>query len=133
MKIVIIGPPKSGKTTLAHHLGVELQIANLYHTDSLMSMEWSEASEAASHWLDNPAPWIIEGTAAPRALRKWLRRNPGKRLDVQIVTLRRTYQELRLGQQSMAKGIETIMNEITPDLRQRGAVFVTNPTEARAH
>lgn len=130
MKIVILGGPITGKTTLAQQVSVELDIKNVYHTDDLKSMEWSAASEAASYWFDRPAPWIIEGVAVARALRKWLKRNPGKRLDIQIITLQRPYKPLLKGQLAMGRGVATVLREIAVELKQRGAVFVTNPTPA---
>lgn len=75
MRILITGPPQSGKSTLAMILSDVLEIP-VYATDQLKDLEWSEASEAASRWLDDPGPWIIEGVMVPRALRKWRRRQP---------------------------------------------------------
>jgi hypothetical protein len=46
------------------------------HTDDLIALGWSEASAAVIPWISRPGPWIIEGVAVPRALRKWFAANP---------------------------------------------------------
>ncbi len=80
MRLVITGGPLSGKTTLADTLGVILKVP-VYHTDELKHLEWSAASEAASYWFSRPDPWIIEGVAVPRALRKWRNRMTEENAD----------------------------------------------------
>ena len=46
------------------------------HTDDVKHLEWSAASLEVATWFDAPGPWIVEGAAAVRALRKWLATNP---------------------------------------------------------
>src|SRR5262245_7253038 len=75
MKMVITGPPKSGKSTLAALLS-KITGTHVLHTDDMAFMEWSEASAAVSAWFDQGPDWIIEGVTVPRALRKWQGRNP---------------------------------------------------------
>lgn len=113
MRTLIIGGPKTGKTTLAAAMGGGRS------TDEVMGLGWSEASEEVSKWFDSPGPWIIEGVAIPRALRKWAARNPGQPPPVDKVILLRTPHERRTPHQIiMAAGIDTVLSEISPWLSQ---------------
>ncbi len=117
MRLCIAGVPRAGKTTLAG------QGPHVRHTDDVKGEDWSEASEAVSHWLDEPGPYTIEGVAVPRALRKWLARNPtGKPCDV-VVWMGTPLMDLSPGQATMGKGALTVMSEILPELHKRGVHF----------
>lgn len=118
-RIVILGGPKTGKTTLANELfeahGWPHSVPDcdgcgmLRHTDDLIPLGWSEASQAASAWFDEPGPWIIEGVAAVRALRKWRDQHPGEPPPVdRVIYLTETFVEPTAGQRALAKGIETV-------------------------
>lgn len=116
-RIVIAGGPKTGKTTLADHLS---GLGPIRATDDLIGLGWSQASLAASQWLDNPGPWIVEGVATVRALRKWLSRNPqGKPCDL-IAYLETAHVALIPGQLSMQKGVATVWRRIYADVAARG-------------
>ena len=107
MRIAIIGWPGSGKTTLTTEMGGGRS------TDDAMHLGWSEASEEVSTWLDAPGPWIIEGVALPRALRKWRARNPTLKPPVdKIIYLSRTVKELPQGAVSMGKAMDSVIAEI---------------------
>lgn len=122
MRILIIGGPKTGKTTLANKLG-----GNVRSTDDVMNLGWSEASAEVATWFDEPGPWIIEGVAVPRALRKWMKNNPGQPAPVdKIIWLSGAFQDLTTGQQSMTKGIDTVMNEIIGELRKSVPIELFN-------
>ena len=117
MRIVITGGPRTGKTELVKRYVV------VYHTDDYMHLEWSEASKAVMQWFYNTGPWIVEGVAAVRALRKWLEANPtGKPCDL-LVVLDHEYEELTKEQRTMCKGLFTVLAEIAPELRARGVVI----------
>lgn len=90
-------------------------------TDALIATHsWSEASARVSLWLDCPGPFIIEGVAAVRALRKWLERNrTGKPADL-IIAMWIARVPLTDGQERMAKGCRTVWREISPELEARG-------------
>lgn len=122
-RILIIGGPRTGKTTLARQLSAAAR-----STDDLIPMGWSEGSEAASHWFDEPGPWVIEGVAVVRALRKWFLRNPivdrarttqRKPCD-RIIFLRTAHERLLTGQLSMTQGHETVWGSISHTIALRG-------------
>lgn len=109
IRIVITGGPRTGKTTFAGELAVDI----VRHTDDLIHLGWSEASQAASLWLDEPGPWIIEGVAVSRALRKWRDQHPGEPPPVdRVIYLETPHEPLSRGQQSMASGVRTVHDEI---------------------
>lgn len=125
-RIVIIGGPGTGKTTLAADLGLARGFKPRC-TDEVMSLGWSEASAEVSKWLDVAGPWIIEGVAIARALRKWLQSHPeGKPCDM-VRFLMVAYEPLTTGQWSMAKGIDTVWREIEGELKRRGVAIQYGP------
>lgn len=117
MRILIAGIPRAGKTTLAATLEREHKIT-ARHTDALIPLGWSEASDAAAQWIEEPGPWIIEGVAAVRALRKWLTSNLGRPADV-VHWLGREHVPLTAGQMSMGAGCWSVWNEVLPELLGR--------------
>jgi len=118
MRLLVAGVPRAGKTTLAMKLAAERNFI-VRHTDSLMGLEWSEASAAAALWLNDAGPWIIEGVAVPRALRKWLAANTGAPCDV-VYWMPAARVPLTTGQRSMAGGCITVWAEVLPQLLARG-------------
>lgn len=115
MRTVITGGPKTGKTTAALADG-----RPVYHTDDTMHMEWSEASAEVAKWFDRDGPWIIEGVAAPRALRKWLAAHPKGMPCDEVIVLSVPMRPIAEGQRRMAKGVDTVFDEIADQLRARG-------------
>jgi hypothetical protein len=115
-RIAVTGPPKTGKTVLSLLLTDAPR-----STDDAISGDWSRDSETVSRWLDDPDPdMVLEGVTVPRALRKWLARNPTGRPVDEVRYLDRPYESLDGQQQVMGKGIRTVMREIAPELRRRG-------------
>jgi hypothetical protein len=120
-RTAIAGVPRAGKSTLADKMG------GGHSTDELIDLGWSEASLEASYWFDEPGPWVVEGMAVPRALRKWLGRNPtGKPCD-RLIWLGDPYEKQVPGQAAMGVGAVTVMREIMPEMRRRGVVLVGCP------
>jgi hypothetical protein len=123
-RFVVAGGPRSGKSHFAAKLSGYYRVP-VHGTDELLGLGWSESSEAASHWLDRPGPWICEGVAMPRALRKWLARNPeGVPADL-VIWLNEPVERRNPGQEAMAKGCATVWAEILPELLKRGTQVIT--------
>lgn len=125
-RILITGGPKTGKTTLALSMALKSRGGGrVRSTDSLIAtMDWSAASAEVSTWLDDPGPWIIEGVAVPRALRKWLASHPdpaNKPAD-QIIVMATARRPLSPGQVAMGKGVDTVWREVEPQLVARGVL-----------
>lgn len=115
-RIVIIGGPKTGKTTISRQFPCLVR-----HTDDLIATHgWSEASQEIVSWLLTPGPWVIEGVAAVRALRKYLAQHPGSKPCAEILYLTRPHQALNKGQTSMHKSCATVFKEIEPQLKDLG-------------
>jgi hypothetical protein len=128
-RVVIAGWPRTGKTT-ASRLRYSDRGIPVHHLDDLIEQfGWSELSERASHLFDKPAPWCVEGTAAMRALRKWLARNRSNGLQPcdYVYYLTSPVTELSGGQRSMGKGVDSVYLEIRSELRNRG-VFTMDVT-----
>jgi dephospho-CoA kinase len=123
-RVVVAGGPLTGKTTLALRAGRQFG-RQVRHSDALIkSHEWSEGSAEVARWLDEPGEWIIEGVATARALRKWLAGHPGQPLDWIALYLREPMQTRSRGQETLAKGVETVWREIVPELTARGVMVV---------
>lgn len=117
MRTLIIGGPKTGKTTLAEQVAAGRPVR---HTDDLITDHaWSEASAVAT---DGTEPVVIEGVAVVRALRKWLARHPeGSLDDVEIVHLTDEHGEVSPKQHATGKGHDTIWSGIVLEATARGA------------
>ena len=115
--VLILGVPRAGKTTLAGKLGKQHGIEPR-HTDDLISLGWSEASDHALTWLAEPGPWIVEGVAAVRALRKWLRAPHAGPPPFRIVWLGSPRLPLSERQAHLATATATIWREVLPQLQR---------------
>jgi adenylate kinase family enzyme len=118
-RVLILGVPRAGKSTLAARLAKGTGLTPR-HTDDLIALGWHHASERAALWLDEPGPWIIEGVAAVRALRKWLRlpARPGAPAT-RVLWLGSPRLPLTERQDHMAQGTTTIWREVLPELQRR--------------
>ena len=115
-RVAIIGPPKSGKTTLS------AAYPRVCHADDYAWLGWSEASGQLALELCGSKYDCYEGVAMVRALRKWLDRHPGKPVD-RVIYLRQARQPLSAGQRAMASAHTSVWVEIEPQLRARGVVI----------
>ncbi len=120
-RIVIAGWPGSGKTTMAEVVagGAGGSLFTVVHTDDFIGqMPWSEISEHVAAALTSyPPPFIVEGTASIRAVRKWFAIQPGKALPIDaLVYLSSPKKQLNTRQAGMGKGCDTIFRGILPAL-----------------
>lgn len=123
-RVVIGGGPLTGKTTLARSAFAAVPVR---HTDDLIDThDWSAASATVAEWMAEPGPWVIEGVAAVRALRKALAATDGAPCD-RLIWLRDPHQEREPGQESMAKGCETVLAGIVDELTARGVTIEYGP------
>lgn len=126
-RVVVIGPPRAGKTTYARARAAREDIPVLHTDDLIADHGWSEASEyIASVWLDAEGPWICEGVAMVRGLRKWLRHHQTATAAPcdEVVVLGGRGLPLTARQEGMAKGCATIWAEIEDQLLELGVKVI---------
>ena len=115
MRTVITGLPRAGKSTAAKGM------PNVRSCDAMKDTHsFEDAGRAVAGWMGGTEPSTIEGVAAVRGLRHWLQDNPtGKPCDT-VVWMGVEKVPLSEGQRPMAKGIQTVWNQIRPELERRG-------------
>lgn len=125
-RVVIGGGPNTGKTTLSKVLEAGNDDLVIMHTDVLVStdLDWSEQSAAVAGWFTaTDLPWVIEGVATVRALRKFMKTNAEKPCDM-VVWLTQPVVPVTEKQETMAKGAQTIFDEIEAELVGRGVTII---------
>lgn len=130
-RTIIAGVPRAGKTTFAALLSSREGVP-VRHTDDLIgALDWGAGSREVAKWFSEPGPWIVEGVACTRALRKWLAAHPTGRPADRVYWAARPTVALTSGQRVMAKGCETVWREIAPALEARGVDIRPVRVEAR--
>jgi hypothetical protein len=121
-RIVLIGGPRVGKSTKAAELALDTGHL-VWCSDEYRDVEWSKASALAMERLETPGPWILEGCAMVRALRKWLKAHPeGRPCDLLLARFE-PREKVSFAQQTMGKGVKHILIEIRRELALRGVRF----------
>jgi hypothetical protein len=122
-QIMIIGAPLCGKSTYAKTLGLPVfctdpaSTVRERHSDVTYmpdGISWEAQSKQIINWMLKNGDWCIEGVAAVRALRKWNQLFPGVPPCDKIISFSEAHPAMKrtIGQEAMAKGHETIWNEV---------------------
>lgn len=144
-RIVIVGGPKRGKSTMARafrdehiptfctdprSLEQEPEDGITYLPEGL---DWSGGSQfVADHWLGQPGPWCIEGIASVRALRKFIAgaEDPAAALQgIEIILLPVAHPDAEITpkQESTAKAVMTIWRGIRDGLEEPTTLYPAAP------
>lgn len=116
-RVIIVGGPKTGKTTLAK----ETFGGTVFHTDDLIGTHsWEDVPDAIIEWMRRPGPWVIEGVQTARALRRW-HKHHGSIVSAlgdipfdQVIVKTHAFVELTPRQEGMAKGVMKVWKEVEP-------------------
>ena len=120
-RIAVAGGPRTGKTTTAERLAQQLGLP-LTHSDDLISLGWSEASDELAKRMAAAERGIYEGVAVVRAIRKLLERSSDKPIDALLI-LRQPFEQLTDGQRRMSRAQDTVLYEIVPRLHALGVLI----------
>lgn len=125
-RIVIVGGPRTGKSTLARglrseglptfcgdpaSLAKEIEPGVTYLPERFAAKsEWSNGSAyVAENWLAAPGPWCCEGVVMARALRKFSGPPPDR---IIVIANHCPLTPVESGQAAMHKGVMTVWREI---------------------
>lgn len=131
MRVIIIGGPRRGKSTLAATFGhpvfcgdplskvKEPRKGVTYLPEGLpFAGDDGGAAHVAHIWFVWPGPWVCEGHVMARALRRWLNGPNAKEAPCdKIIVLSSAKVETSRGQDAMHLGVMTVWNEIAHNFR----------------
>ena len=128
MRIVIVGGPSRGKSTLAHEFHLQgfpvfcgdpaskvvyQKPYTTYLPENLpFAGEGGAAQWVADNWFTMPGPWVCEGHVMARALRRWMNVHLQPPADRVIVLDRPAHRPTSKGQDAMHTGVMSVWNDI---------------------
>lgn len=139
MRVIVVGGPSRGKSTLADRLHAETG-APVYCGDPASTVRYQYpyvrylpegldfrgdrgcAAWIASHWLGMPGPWIMEGHAMARALRRYLAVSSKPPADRIVVLDCPAHRAETPGQAAMHKAVMTVWRQVARHPALRGLV-----------
>ena len=131
-RTLITGAPRTGKTTMALSL-TKAHVPSVFKRDQLRhfctdpqhlcpagvngtppELDWSACSQwVCDKWLSLPGPWVIEGVAVPRALRKWQAAHPNEPPPCdQLIVLTEPHEALSQRQEAMGIGLLSVLADL---------------------
>jgi len=116
-RIVILGGPRCGKSSLA----ARLKDKPVFHTDDLILSDLASSGAAVSQWFSNKGPWIVEGVTVTHALWSWLAVSRAKPCDC-VLALWRPLVRLTSDQRRFLGVLKEEWSGLTPELMRRGVV-----------
>jgi hypothetical protein len=144
-RIVVLGGPRTGKTTyatkLAKQLGVHLASTGKHTEDpeGLVSVknygkvstddylnryDYKELPSRVIDDLRKMDSFVLEGTQAARVLRRWLREAPEEpKLDNTLVFLGKPWVPRNPRQEATTKGVKTVWRDLEPLLKRYGVPY----------
>ncbi len=133
-RIVIVGGPRCGKSTLARELraqGIptycgdpksmvkEPEDGVIYLREGL-GMGSASSQWVIDHWLPMPGPWVLEGHVMARVLRKWSDGRHWTHMPCdKVIVFRKQHKHAvtLTGQITQHKGVITVWDEIADRFR----------------
>ena len=144
-RIVVIGGPRTGKTTyatkLARELGVHLASTGKHteQPEGLVSVKnygkistddyvnkysYADLPSKVIADLRQMENFVLEGTQAARVLRRWIRETPDEpRIEKTLVFMGRPWVKRSPKQEATAKGVRTTWRELEPMLKAHGIPY----------
>jgi hypothetical protein len=79
-----------------------------------VGLDWSACSQwVADKWLTLPGPWVIEGVAVPRALRKWHAAHPDAPPPCErLLVMVECHEALTPRQAKMSQDLHGVLDEL---------------------
>lgn len=125
-RVVIVGGPRRGKSTLADELGIRpvrcgdpkskvkqpLDYVSYLPEGLRFAGAGGSSDWVARNWFPLDGPWICEGHVMARALRRWMQTEDGMPCDKIIVLDRSAFGNVTPGQRAMHSGVMRVWREI---------------------
>lgn len=120
-RIVIIGPPSTGKTTMSSEYSCFVRHSDDLLNDERHKFDWHQQSQKlADEMRETTGPWVFEGVRLVHALRKALKQHPDIAPCDKVIVLTAPHEPLSTTQAGFGKGIMKVWHEIEAKVRQLG-------------